>query len=241
MSLLPTQTPPTTESGLIQTPADINNVIDSGPGENLPTNSQTPDPTPQPQTGPLFLGGRRFNSPQELQNYLEDQDRKVAHLENQVRSQTVPTPQAQPLQDIKISELLFEDPETALRIVEERAEKRVFQKLEKIDSEKETWNNFYSENRDLVPYKDIVEQKMQQNWAHLKDKSIRESLPELAKLARARVLEIRGSQGGTSERLPSGPAITAGSSGAPPPQVTVTNTPVDFASQIRKMQSRGRK
>lgn len=213
-----------------------NNLYSGGPGitnEEQTTETQTQT---QVQSQPIYLGGRKFESTEDLINYTQQLEGKMisSQLENEV-------PQAiQNANKIKPSQLIYEDPDAFYQLTKEEAVNEALSIFTKRNAEQKLWDNFFATNKDLAEDRELIEFQLQKNQSKYKNLPAEEGLAKIGNEVRTYKNKIRGSVQGGKE-LPSGPAMVAGSSnGVTATQVSVKSEPVDFVSQIRRMQKRGR-
>lgn len=185
------------------------------------------------EAAPIYLGGKKFNNVDELAAY-------TSKLEQENLSRVYATPSQEALanntKEKSISELIFEDPEKALQI----HEKRVIQKLkaEEETKRKETefWGSFYKENKDLQEESDLVQFTLNKHWSELSTLHPDQAAQKIADYTRKTLLRYRGTAENKQE-LPSGKAKVGPSSTSSAPTVTESRAaPVDFVSQLKKIQ-----
>lgn len=195
---------------------------------------QEPVVETKPASEPLYFNGRKFNDLQEVSSYMSEMQGRMQALESQVAK-------PEPEEEISPDQIIFEDPAKAIKLIEERVEKRIYSALDSKDAEKNAWKQFFEANPDLKGQEDLVKFKAQTMWNSLKNERPDVALGKIATEARQMIQKIRGNP--TKETvLPSGPAITAGASGSPAARASVQpNAPMSFAEQMRKFQARGRK
>lgn len=190
----------------------------------------------EPKQAPIYLGGKKFNSVEELADY-------TAKLEaTKYQQQVVQAPVAMPQTNVDkpLSELIFEDPEKALQIHEQR----VIQKLKAEESarknEQAFWNDFYSKNKDLNQEDDLVQFVVQKHMGELAHLHPDQAAEKIAEYSRKAIVRFRGQQEST-KALPSGSARVGPTGTQSAPTVTESRpAPVDFVSQLKKIQ-KGRK
>jgi len=220
----------TNETPIVTEPAGF-----TMPAHGAPAVESTKTPVEMPVKETVVFGGRVFNSQAEA----------LAFADSQIRSQPVVTaqPAAQPTTqtDVNPAGIIFEDPEAALRLHGEQIEKRIEEKYNKAEATKNTWNKFYTENKDLQGMEDFVELAKAKKWNNIKDLPIQESLAILAKDARAMIAKVR-SGSGPGERLNPNGATTANPSRAPAPTATTQVTAQkSFVDEIKEMRAKKKK
>lgn len=213
--------------------ADMFNLNKEEPQVQSKEEPKEPAKEQSKEQAPIYLGGKKFNSVEELAEYTQQ-------LEASKYSQPIQQYQPQPQQEKPLSELIFEDPEKALQI----HEKRVIQKL-KAEEEQKTkelhfWESFYRENKDLADHQDIVQFSMNKNWDELSRLHPDQAQKKIADYTRKTILKFRGSSETTRE-LPVGTAKAGPTNTQSAPRVEESRpAPVDFVAQLKKIQN-GRK
>lgn len=189
------------------------------------------------QTQPLYFNGRKFDSVDQMSSYMYEQDLRYKELERRIAQ---PVQQQAPTEK-PIEEILFEDPSQAVKIIEERIINKVRGDISQQDVQRKAWESFYNSNPDLKGNEDLVRFKSQELYNSLRDRPQDEALKIVANETRSLIQKIRGTQT-TEQKLGSGPAIVAGSSGSTPARTTVQpSAPLTFSEQIKKFQRRGTK
>lgn len=191
------------------------------------TTAGASDAQAQEKESPIYLGAKKFNSVDELARY-------TAELEAQ---KAVPQWQ-QPMQEVEkpISELLFENPEKALELHEQRVIQKLKAEEAKKKQEQDLWERFYSKNKDLAEDKELVEYVLGKNWDGLRQLHPDQAMEKLADYARGTMSRFRKTPEKNQE-LPSGQAKVGPSSTQHTAPITEKKAaPVDFVSQLRKIQ-----
>jgi hypothetical protein len=184
------------------------------------------------EQAPIYLGGKKFNSVEELAEYTQQLE---------ATKYTAPVQQQQPVATEKpLSELLFEDPEKALQVHEQRVIQKLKAQEEQKNRETQFWSTFYSENKDLSDHQDVVNFAMNKHWDELSRLHPEQAQKKIADYTRKTILKFKGGQETTKE-LPSGAAKAGPSNTQSAPAVTESRpAAVDFVSQLRKIQSKRR-
>lgn len=178
----------------------------------------------------IYLGSKKFSSVDELAKY-------TAQLE-QERTQFAPQEQPAQTKSKKVSELLFEDPDQALEMHEKQIIEKIRAQDQAKNAEKQLWDNFYSKNKDLSEEKDLVEFALGKHWPELKSLHPEQALEKLADYTRKVAVRFRKTEGQKQE-LPSGQAKTGLGTSYTPTQIPEKReAPVDFVSQLKKIQSK---
>ena len=182
---------------------------------------------------PIYLGGKKFNTVEELAIYTQ-------RLEQEKQATTHVAPTAPQSKEKPISELLFEDPEKALAMHEQKVIQKLKAEENQRRQEQEFWSKFYSENKDLEDNSDIVQFTLNKNWNEFETLHPDQASQKLAEYSRKTMSRFRGTQE-TRNALPSGQAKAGPASTQSAPVVTESRpAPVDFVSQLKKIQ-KGRK
>lgn len=186
--------------------------------------------------GPIYLGGKKFNNVEELAIYTQKLE---------IEKTMQPAVQAQPKQataavDKPISELIFEDPEKALQLHEQRVIEKLRAEDNRVKSEQAFWKEFYNKNNDLSAEEDVVQFVVQKHMNELGSLHPDQAAERIAEYSRKAINRFRGAQPVT-KALPSGAAKTGPSNTQSAPAVTESRSAtVDFVSQLRKIQSKRR-
>lgn len=207
----------------------------AGGGEPTQTNTTTPPAGSPAAPTPIFIGGRRFNSPEELAEYTSQLE--MSRAQNAPQAPIVP-----PAEDEKqIADLFYEDPAAAIKIMEERAEARVMQKLDSRDARRSALQSFYDKNPDLKGLEDVVELTRVRIQDKLNRIPLEQAMKELADATRGRLSDIRGRPRDGKE-VPPGPARMASSSNGPgamgAPAPVVSKSFVQQMAELRKKRSK---
>jgi hypothetical protein len=180
------------------------------------------------------VGGKKFETQDEMISYFSELEAK-----NYAQQQQVQQPVVRDVEK-ELSELMFEDPAAYNRAMLEMAETRALEKIRKQEDERSVMDRFYSQNPDLKDDKDIVGLVYQQNAQKLGRMHLDQAMDELATAARGRLSKLRQIPSGGTQ-LPSGPAITTGSSGGPGVQPVVTQKTLTFVEQMEAIRQKRRK
>ncbi len=230
-------------------PATPPPVVVGGPGANpdgTPATITTPAraapaaPAAAPATparGPVIIGNKSFADEASAIAYANELERRAA-----VQPAPVATAPIAPATNAPINpaSILFEDPETALRMVKDQAVSEFQERENKAKANQESWAKFYKDNPDLVGFEDQVELARARGGAEMAKMHIDQGFPVLAAKTRETINRIRQTANKGVE-LGSGPAVVAGSSGpTPPAPVTPAAAPKSFIEEMQDMQ-RGRK
>lgn len=215
------------------TGTEIFNQAIEAPKEEAPQEQTKPDVK---DSAPIYLGGKKFNSVEELAQYTSnlEKERYATQVVNHVAAPV--TGQAEK----PLSELIFEDPERALAI----HERKVIEKLKAEETQKANeqrfWNDFYKENKDLSDDTEMVQFVMNKHWGEISQMHPEQASKKIAEYTRKTILRYKGDVGIRTE-MPTGQAKAGPSGTRSAPAVTESRpAPVDFVSQLKKIQS-GRK
>lgn len=192
-----------------------------------------------PQAQPIYLGGKKFSSVEELAQYTSQLEQERVRMQYAGATYTQPQQAAAPAEK-PISELIFEDPEKALELHEQRVIQKLRAQEQAKQSEAQLWSKFYSDNQDLSDDKEIVEFTLSKNWDLLKGLHPDQATEKLAELTRKTLSKYRpGSE--KKQELPSGVAKVGPSATQSAPVIPEKSAaPVDFVTQLKKIQKRRR-
>lgn len=208
----------------------------SSPG-NLPvapaaTAPVAPNPAAAATPTTVVIGDRIFTSQEAALEYARELD-----AQRKLTAQQAPIVQAPvaPKPQVKVSDLLFEDPETAVKLLEDQIEDKIEKKNQAKQFEQNLWRDFYDKHPDLKGFEEAVEFQKAKHWGQIANVPIHQSLPYLAQQTRSYLSKVRGSAH-SGEKLTSGPAMVAGSSGAtPPPVQAAPNKPSSFIDEVKAL------
>lgn len=176
----------------------------------------------------IYLGNKKFNSVEELAAYTSQLERD--------RSAPVEQPVVQ--KSKKISELIFEDPDKALELHEQQIIQKLKAQEQAKNAEKQYWDDFYTKNKDLNEDKDLVEFALGKHWNELKTLHPDQAMQKLAEYTRNTVVRFRKTETQKQE-MPAGQAKAGlGTSYAAPQIPEKKAAPVDFVSQLKKIQTK---
>lgn len=186
----------------------------------------------QPQQAPIYLGGKKFNSVEELADYTA----KLEATKYQQQVAPVAAPVSHQGADKPLSELIFEDPERALKIHEERVIQKLKAEEQARKTEQDFWAGFYKKNKDLESESDLVQFVVQKHMPELAHLHHEQAAEKIAEYSRKTILRFKGQQE-TNKALPAGAARTGPASTQSAPTITESRpAPVDFVSQLKKIQ-----
>lgn len=176
------------------------------PGTQAPGEQAPGTPPAAPALPPWEAAG--FKEPQAIWKALEDTKRKLSELgeenSNLTRLMTTVldpgadpgrgTPGGEP-KGSKFGDLLTTDPDRAAEAIaadaEERAVRRIHGEQSRTSTITDIQQRFYTENKDLAPYPEIVRQVFTEVTLKNPKLPIEQGLPEVAARARTRLAEIR--------------------------------------------------
>lgn len=150
----------------------------------------------------------------------DPKDQEIAALKREMESLKRSIPPAEPAQPSEpeepdYGELIFTDPNEALRLHGEAVEKRVREQVKReYDQDQGTkkfWDQFFQKFPDLKNDSDLVEATLNGNLSQLADLPIEQAIDKLGSLTRNRISRYRGSE---NKR----PKATAEGAGAPAPK-----------------------
>lgn len=202
----------------------------------------TPDPAPLPQ-GPVFAGGRRFNSQAELDHFLARQEGEIEAMRRmQINPPAAAPAAAAPAPARDLGEEIWTNPKGVLEEVVNRAVAISTQTTSAEKAREKAWNDFYTQNQDLVQFRDLTQTIADQMIAkgELTNLPLAESMVRIASKAREYLGITRQIQNPVKETsLPPGPARTAGASGEQPrAPAPAPSKPKTFSEQVAELQAR---
>lgn len=177
---------------------------------------------------PVYLGDKKFNSVDELIKYTNE-------LEKVAKAVSSPEP-AQKAK--KPSELLYEDPDKAFEAYGQEIIQKIKSEEAAKKAEQDLWDSFYSKNKDLSEDKDLVDFALTKNWNELKSLHPDLAMEKLAEYTRKAIVRFRKTSGQKQE-LPSGQAKAGPGTSYSAPQIKEKrDAPIDFVTQLKKIQSK---
>lgn len=220
--------PPTPPQGLSGGPGDPI----SAPAEKVASQqNQTPAPKE------IYMGGRKFNSIEELATYTQELQTKAA-VADQIRGVMIPSqPEVDPEEEL--AEMIYSDPKKAVKMIKGRAVDEAVQIFEQRQAAKATRQDFFITHKDLQGQEDLVDMyynKMQKELATL---PLNAATSKLANAVRARVANIRGEKQATETLSNDNPVVIG--SGTTAPKASAQAASKSFLEQLQSMQRRGKK
>lgn len=221
-------------------------VVVGGPGASTDASAPVTSPAAAPAANSpaapaaatsttIVIGDRMFTSHEAALEYARELEAQRKLLASAPAPVAPVAPVAPAPAKVKVSDLLFEDPETAVKLLKDEIRGDLDRTNQAKQIEENLWKDFYDKHPDLKGFEDIVDLQKQKNWNQIANVPIDRSLPYLAQQARAYLSKVRGnsSQG---EKLTPGPAMVAGSSGAtPPPVQAAPNRPSSFIDEVKAL------
>lgn len=184
----------------------------------------------------VIVGGKEFGTPEEAIAFFSKKPEAPAPV------QYVQAPVPQEKKDIDPSDILFEDPKTALRLVEERAYSRATQDItaaQRAETNRmKMWESFYEKNPDLKSVKSVVDGEFSKRIDAMRDLPVEHALDILAASARKTIGEVKKAtlQG---KPLSSQPVKVSSASGAPAQPVQASKVvPKSFVEELREAKRR---
>lgn len=186
----------------------------------------TPITTPAPE--PLYKGlSGHINSQDELIAYAKRMEEEViqSKIEKQHKpslSEPITPTNTVPIEPVDgFEQLIYTNPIKAKELLKNEIREEFRTNDLKKEQEKKFWSEFYTENSDLKPMDRIVQLTLKDKWSEVEKLPLNQAKEVLAKAAREVVGLVRSSVGVTETTLPSGGAVTLGSSGSPAPKAPV--------------------
>lgn len=246
--------PEPVSGSLVDTPINIPDLPVGGQIQAAPVPVETPV-----APAAVRIGDKTFASVQEAIAFAEKNLAKSEGMQEVLAKMNQPAVTAEPPKpgfEKELATRFFTEPEKAIIELYEKAKldakKEVFdeyndlQTKQKAEAERQAnwnkvWDNFYGDNKDLAVTKDAVNFVTEKHWAAIKDMPTEQSFKIIAAETR-KMLGIAKQNSLPQTALQSGPAIMPGATGTPfaAPSAATQQTPVDFVSQLKKHQKRGK-
>lgn len=189
---------------------------------------------PTPAFTPVYLGGRKFESAEDLTQYTAQLQQEKEELSKYAPAK--PMTPADP--DKELADMFFEDPATAVKVIREQTKKELRQEFTEHDARKMAVSQFYKQNPDLEGLEDMVELTRLRVQERINKLPLEQAMKELATAVRGRLSQIKKQPSGGVE-LPSGQVVTGGNTnGSGPQSVPVQTTPKSFVDQLKDMRTR---
>lgn len=182
-------------------------AVEQGAGAAAAGTPDSPKASAGAQRAKVQIGGREFEVDADLalaiqaqnQAYLEWQQKTAEYVKQLVSSSQVATATRQPASEPSPEKApdFFEDPEKAISYHLNRAlsefERKLESKIEAVQrksQEKEFWDSFYAEHKDLAHAKTLVAGVLAAHLPELADLPVSQAKMRLAELARAEIKNI---------------------------------------------------
>ena len=218
-------------------------------GEPVNAAPATPGPsTSSENSKPLLTHGDKvFKTPEELVSYIAQLERDKATREayEQGKKASQPATPAEP--EVKLEELIFEDPARALAIIREAAVREVRQEFAARDTRdteakyiKSTWDRFYEANPRLRDFPEITQTALHEVIAERGETfDMEQGLKLVAQRAlhRLDVYRDKLTPAAREETLSNAPAQVA-SGGLAPTPATPAEPILSFTDQVRQLRKR---
>lgn len=181
----------------------------------------------------IRLGNREFSSENELQGYVAELETTRGRFEA-VQSQFQPKP-IQQVEEENLEDLIFTDTKRYTQLVEERAIRRLEEKMTSTQRQQQIEQQFYSTYPDLKNAKTLVQAvaaRLSQDNS-LAGKGESEQLSIVAQAARREVAAIRGESSATEELQSTTARVAGSSSGAPISSGVRATVPQNMVEQLK--------
>ena len=240
------------ESGEPNPPADDSHLMavsqePIGPAEeSIPEPDNTVD-NAAPQTVPVTIGGVQYEMfPEAAAAYQAETTERNRAYQDVVGVQRQQSEEVNKNEtpEIDYNDLLFTDPNEALRIHGEQVAKQVVQHMESSYSQdqvvKEFWSDFYGEHPDLKEEDGLVRMVMSKHWStlqHMKGKDARDKLAEHTQSEILRLMNKNKSAGKGEPNLSTsleGDTPSAGASGSSIPVQQESQIPPTLGEAIKQ-------
>lgn len=217
----------------------------SGATETSPADEQLAPVAKDKKT--YKVGKKEFESPEEMAAYIGELEKAQATKDAYNKGVLDAVTPIEPApKTIKPADILFEDPQKAIELLraelkaERDAEDLAKQNIQKAESQRQkSWNDFYNDNPDLKGWEKVVNSELAElvNEGH-SSTDIKEGLKILAKRTRDEIGKFK-QRLAPKEELPSGPAMTSGTTGADIPRVRVETKATSFLDELKVLRKRG--
>ena len=164
--------------------------------ESIPESDNTVG-NADPQTIPVTISGVQYEMfPEAAAAYHNDIKERDRAYRDVVGAQTQPTEEVnkQETQEVDYNELLFTDPNEALRIHGENVAQKVYQQVEATYNQdqltRDFWADFYADNPDLKEEDGLVKMVMSKHWSTLHSMQAQEAKNKLAEYTQSEILRL---------------------------------------------------
>lgn len=250
-----TQTPDS-QPGSPQVPPTVTDaqIMSGVPGGPITSAPHTPGTTPAsgntslspaaatsaPPAGKpteIYLGGRKFNSVEELAAHTQELQNK-ADIADRIQSAINPATGRPVDPEEEIAEMIYTDPKKAIRSIKEMAKQEMRQENAQLADVQNLKAQFYSTNADLANKQELVEFFYGRMEKELANMSIVDATSKLANAVRAKLADWKGEKVATQELSNTTPRVAGAGSGAPS-EGTPVAAPQTMTEQLRAFQKRG--
>lgn len=234
--------------------------LPSGDAPVEPSNKAEPAATPAPveaktETPKFVLHGKEFTDAQEALAYAREQVAKAQGIQETLDKVNLAKPAETPAEtksfEQEMEELMFTNPQEAIRKIVEKARieaetnmTKAYNEAQTAEANKKHWNNFYKgiaeKNPDIADFIELTETIVtEKHWSAVKDLPLEKAAEFLADKTRE-LLKIRKDATAKTTELPPGPANVPGATGGNPsvPVQATQEKSLDFISQIQKHRKR---
>lgn len=139
----------------------------------------------------------------------------------------------------QFGELIFNDPDAAAALLEDRIMGRFEEKNLEKKREANFWESFYVKYPDLKPFDKVVKLNVRdaELWEEIKDLNVDQGHKVLGEKTRLLINKIKGSAGGKEETLSNDPVAVLTSTQGQPPQIPQRQEPTNMVAQLKKFRS----
>jgi hypothetical protein len=213
------------------TPVDDAAVMEGGPGIG--------EDAPQAATGQDVASYVTKNDLLDMERRLVDSGLKsISEEAKEVRAATTaPTTDGTDKEFAqKVADLWFTQPDEALRLLDERNDKKLQARDDKQKTTANFWESFYQQNPVLHRHKRVVQFVMNENYGDLAEMPANDAKKILAEKAMSFISDVAQSTGGKVETLSSANPEALRASGDPTPSVKPkTEKVVSFCDQVQNL------
>jgi hypothetical protein len=218
---------PITASGVEPSPSSSSEPSPSASSSSNPANPDLPlpasssanlDPSNDPETShtPIETLAKTFTNQAELLAYTRQlEQERFARVSQSPQPVAKPAASAPVVDDEEgIETMLITNPRKAMDIQRQKILEEVRQERAREAKEREYWDQFYAQNQDLAPQKELVQYTMWKSYGELQAMTPEQAFKVLARKSREEASRMRGEATRTTV-VGNGSTTTAGVSGSP--------------------------
>lgn len=200
------------------------------PDNNAVTTPPNPEAIAVQPKKEIFFAGRKFDSEADALAYASSLAPPPAPVHTtHVQDEVTP------------GKVVFEDPDAAFRISEERIISKMEQRYTAVEQQKKIWTDFYDKHKDLKGMEEFVNASQQSKWEQIKNLPIDQALEQVAKDTRAMIAKARGNTGVQERMNPNGAQTLNPSPAHSTTTVVHTTKPTTFVDEMKAMRAKRQK